>query len=684
MSARPDRARTAATQALVADLSARAEALRRLPPAHVPVTQTQWQAIIDEAGLPRRVGEMHRALVALVEHREAVGRDIGRRLIQGSRTCTALADDLASVLAELAIFKASCPEVVEMTERVARWLEQVAGWVAQGMDGPLTEAPRVEFGGVGVDDPVDAAFGVASHQLHDKKVALSDSRLLALYRDRLPELTRRCEQVVRSVSDPPVEPFGLLAPLLDLMQAPRPLLAWRAARQAHALLRRCADTDPERLRVVLLELRNRAPARAASEQRLNKAVKQRAEAGTHSEKALAGLSVYRVLLEGQLRPLGWVLLRLSGAEGSMPMVNELRERCSASDQPLLRAVAGVVLPELRNADAHEEAHFDEISGELVLEGGKLVRPGQVAASEQEVRSLVAGLELALACAVAQLEPAAAAYALRPGDPNTAAEALKHVAQRYGHAGLSLWSIHRDRSTVHVVLDELGPLSPNPCFVATMQGHGLLGGVTRWQISLKGREGVVIDLSAQVLRENLPVFLRAANWFDRMPVGTFLPCNTWTRLAVETPGQAMRAAAWWALNEVQDAIDQAEESGDFNPKLFERRILNVMAAVAATLRLLPPYDSEPLERAMDVIRQLRFSLTGMALGPSLPTLIARVIVERDLFAVPSALPTLDARPIDVVEAELLGEHVHPTRPPHQLVNQRTGDPLGGVWRAPKAG
>ena len=167
----------------------------------------------------------------------------------------------------------------------------------------------------------------------------------------------------------------------------------------------------------------------------------------------------------------------------------------------------------------------------------------------------------------------------------------------------------------------------------------------------------------------------------MPAGTFLPCNTWARLAVQPPAQAMRAAAWLALNDVQNAIDQGEETGDYDVGLLDRRVQNTVAAVMATLRLLPPYDSEPLEQALRVIRQIRFSIAGMASAPPLSYAVGQVMPERNLLATPSALPTLDPRPLDVVEAEMLGNQLYAPTPPHQMVKRRTGDPLGGIWRAP---
>lgn len=66
--------------------------------------------------------------------------------------------------------------------------------------------------------------------------------------------------------------------------------------------------------------------------------------------------------------------------------------------------------------------------------------------------------------------------------------------------------------------------------------------------------------------------------------TFLPCVTWSRLNVELPGVALRAAAWLALNDLQHAIDDAEADPVADMAWFARRVQNVINACAARWRL----------------------------------------------------------------------------------------------------
>jgi hypothetical protein len=374
---------------------------------------------------------------------------------------------------------------------------------------------------------------------------------------------------------------------------------------------------------------------------------------------MAELSAYRIMVEGQLRPWAWALLRLAGAQGEMPMVADLRDRLAASDEPLHRHLATAVIPVLRNADAHEEAYFDHLRGQLAV-GDQLVDPASVRSANIELAAIDAGVEMALACAFGQVAAVARAYSVKAGDPLTVTEALSQAEQRYGHAGLHVWSLQRTRSTVQVRLDEIDPLrSSNPCFLATLQANELVAGVTRWQIGLRAHDGWVIDLPSTVLRANWPVFERAAHWFREIPQETFLPCVTWSRLSVELPGAALRAAAWLALNDLQHAIDDAEALPMADMAWFERRVQNVINACAATLAVMPTEEAQPLEVALDLARKIRLSLAGMSLARPLEVLIDDVLRERDRLPAPPVIPTIDPRPL--TSAEAVGEaRVHPSQ------------------------
>ena len=375
--------------------------------------------------------------------------------------------------------------LADLARDSAFFLKRAASWFASGLAGPVPDAPSPPAAGqwqpTGTEDPLLAVFGVPTSELYDQRQAVSDARLLGVYRARLPELRAACDDLVRSVTESPVEMFGVLDPILEILRTQRPLLAWTTANTGLAAMRiACAD-DAMAAQRIFGELRQRGPARQASRARLAKAWSAYERATRQSERALNALSVYRIMAEGQLRPWAWTMLRLHGAHGPMPMLTELRDRLLARPEALLRQSGDALVPALRNADAHEEAHFDELSGQLVI-GDDDLEPVVVEDANEKLAALVAGLDLALACAKSQLTPVAAAYEIRPGDPKTAEESLKHAAQRYGHAGLTVWSVTRDRGTIHVILDDLGAVSHNPCFPSDHAGAPTGG----WRAALAGK------------------------------------------------------------------------------------------------------------------------------------------------------------------------------------------------------
>jgi hypothetical protein len=640
-------------------LAADAGLLRHLPPSAIALTEAQWRSVLTEADLVRTMTMFRESLAEVERQSGAVGASIAHDLRPAAVSFAGLARKVARMLWQLAAFAPTTPprpasSLAELIDGMAVALEHAGAWFRAGLDGPSPELPTVaessEWQMPGVPDPVAASLAVDRAELVDHAGEVSDARLLAVYRNRLPELTDICGRLLYSITQPPLDLFATLGPLLELLRIERPLLAWTVANQALDLIREAAAADESRVEDVFDQLRRRAAPRAASRQRLIAARRAAESATSEADRALAELSAYRIMVEAQLRPWGWALLRLAGAQGVMPMVAELRDRLAASTQPLHVYLASALIPALRNADAHEEAHFDELHGQIAVED-QLIDHSAVRSANAELAAIDAALEMALACASAQVDPVARAYSVRPGDPRSATEALSQAEQRYGHAGLRVWSFHRTRSTVQVRLDEIDPLRlSNPCFLATLQANELVAGVTRWQIGVRGREGWVIDLPSTVLRENWPVFERAARWFPEIPQETFLPCVTWARLAVELPGVALRAAAWLALNDLQHAIEEAEARATVDIPWFDRRVQNVTAACAATLRVMPAAEAQPLQIAFELARDIRYALAGIRLSQPLEVLIDEVLRERDRLPVPAVIPTVDPRPLTVAEQD----------------------------------
>jgi hypothetical protein len=82
--------------------------------------------------------------------------------------------------------------------------------------------------------------------------------------------------------------------------------------------------------------------------------------------------------------------------------------------------------------------------------------------------------------------------------------------------------------------------------------------------------------------------------------------------------------------------------------FERRVQNVINACAATLVVMPTAEAQPLQVALELAHNIRFSLAGTRASRPLEVLINDVLRERDRLPVPAVMPTIDARPLTLSE------------------------------------
>jgi hypothetical protein len=183
---------------------------------------------------------------------------------------------------------------------------------------------------------------------------------------------------------------------------------------------------------------------------------------------------------------------------------------------------------------------------------------------------------------------------------------------------------------------------------------------RFQVLLERRSQPVIDVQRNVLEANWLVWKQARSTIEAMPQSAFLPANTWTRLAVEPPADAVQAAAWLAVNDAVDACDESEalDNGAGSPTDVEAirrraarlavRLDIVVSAIAATLTILPQGENAPLETVLAVAepaaRWAGATASGMIRGP-LPIYIDRLHVLHATWPAAPVLPTLDPTPLD---------------------------------------
>src|SRR5262249_2752169 len=115
------------------------------------------------------------------------------------------------------------------------------------------------------------------------------------------------------------------------------------------------------------------------------------------DRALIVLDMYRRMVEGQLRPWAWALLRASGrSSASPPTLGSLRNQLVSHGHPVMGYMAEAILPAARNAAAHEDAWWDASQQTVVWGNGTTTVPDLVDATERAY-ALMCGAECAWSC-----------------------------------------------------------------------------------------------------------------------------------------------------------------------------------------------------------------------------------------------------------------------------------------------
>lgn len=506
------------------------------------------------------------------------------------------------------------------------------------------------------EDPCEAAFGVPYESLRDSHGTFTPARLFASYYGRNEELAERVADVLAPITDtPPPLPAAIQA-AEGLVITPRPHISLRVARDVTALVARQLHADPLGLAQPMRELKHRVERSATSHKGIIRTTRALEQASTDSERAELSLDLYRRMVEGQLRHCAWTLLRAHGySSDRVPEVGNLREQLLATGSPLLRDAAEAILPAARNAAAHEDFEWDG-TNEVVRVGEAEVTIAELEDGTERAYAFMCGAEAAWACARATWPQFAAL--IDAADPEQGFNAFntRSALTFFGTNGLQARSWSYERNVFEVSIDSLPYHLINPCFQAAVWASLCLPDASRVRVLLPEHPQPAADLSREALHATYLVWMQARAGFSVMPVSTFLPANVEARLQVELPDKAARAGAWLALNDVVDAYEEA--LGGSDPK--ERRAAELMlrldlvrSALSATMAILPPESVAPLREALDLVQPAATRISpitrGYANGPS-ATIQGRIEQLRAGWPVPAVLPTIDARPLDLMESE----------------------------------
>ena len=521
-----------------------------------------------------------------------------------------------------------------------------SGAISKGLDEVRDLADAYSF----PEDQCVAAFGVPEDDLRDGNGIFSSTRLLSAFYGRYDDLYARLRRLLQPITNTPPALLSALWPALGLLLSERPLIALRTAFRVRDLLEAGVSAHVNEIARPLRQLKLSVDSSVDNHAGMVGVIRQLDQAESDLERARLKLDLYRRMVEGQLRPWAWTLLRIHGhRDGRVPTLASLRERLVANGDPLLADAARAMLPAARNAAAHEDASWDELRIVLRTDRGE-VSVADLEDATERAYSFMLGAECAWACV--RFASTAFAAALDAEDPPNGLRGIseRDAVRHFGTNGLAVRRWTNERGVLTVLIDDLAPPAINPCFQAAMWASRLLERVERVVVTTADRQLAIMDLSRPALDATFLVWVQARAAFGEMPTCTFLPANAWARLAVETPDAAAKSAAWLALN---DAVSAYDEAIDMMTPIAEAatflapRLDLAATAVAATMAVLPPVTGGPLPRVLRVTRLagIRAALVarGGLLGPS-AQLEAEIRGLHGAWSAVAPLPTLDRRPL----------------------------------------
>lgn len=351
--------------------------------------------------------------------------------------------------------------------------------------------------------------------------------------------------------------------------------------QMDALIGRFLAADHEtgsavRSHLTLMEPAMRRATNAAA--RASQVVREAGDSDETRANALA--DSYKRLVEGSFRQFSWAMFCLGeGTWNAPPTLGVLRDRLVAAGGWLGQVTSRVVIPELRNGEAHETLVWDGFAEHFVTEGVQ-ISAQQVVDSAELAQCIVAGCEAGLA-AIRFLDLSGPVPPLPEHDEPGRMPTWRRVQAFFGTNRLRLLDASLNTRHASLSVERLGLTDVNPCIQALVLSRRLLPSVETFSVRDSGGE-VMISVSADALAATMPAWEFAVSNLDQIPLATFLPANLDARMRIEQHNIAIRSAAWIAVDDAVGIIDGSPEVWDEEDRsLIDTRLHVVELAVRTT-------------------------------------------------------------------------------------------------------
>lgn len=632
----------------------------RATAATVPVARSTWkQALADASIGPGTRDEFDAAIRAVTA---STGTSDARALRKSSEVLARFSVSLADALTLIgALGPSPHGRVDELRSLVLATAAATLGDPATAPAGMQEEFQRNLARLLEVDegfsaDPFESAFGVSAGEVVDDQGVFSMPRLLAHYAHRYDDLEALVAQVLVPLTRQPLPLLSAIRSATALLTE-RPFLALKSATGVRALITDLASEDADAAAAPLRALKYRVDKSATNRAGITRVLIQIEKTDSVSDRNVMKLDVYRRMVEGQLRPWAWTLLRLRGADlPSMPEISSLRERLRSDGHWLLSDAADCLLSAARNASAHEDVEWDE-QAQLLVVGDEPLDPDVIEDATERCYAFMAGAEAGWA--VSRAESKDLASSLDRDDDTRRSRTLTNegAIACFGTNGIHVSSYVRNLNTLSVTIGEPSPISINPCFQAVLQAFLYAEDIETVVVKVPGRERPIIEMYRPPAIVTVPIWLLAARTFGFMPESTFLAMNAWARLTVELPDEAGLAALRLGLNDALHAYNEHADSQDpagAGLATLACRLTIVSSAIAATMSVLPPDAGSALAKGFEIVDEARRRASGglPAILPTQARLQSDEVRIRTLYdGLPSVavVPTLSRLPLHLEEA-----------------------------------
>ncbi|MEX5711129.1 hypothetical protein AB1484_23235 [Parafrankia sp. FMc6] len=500
------------------------------------------------------------------------------------------------------------------------------------------------------EDPYQAAFGIPAASPENAWRIPGTVRVLTAFHGRSDELDEVLDAVLGVFPVRPEHPFDAIQAAGALVNAPRQLNAVKAAVGVYRLVEQRMAVDPVGTATPLRELMWRVDRSAANNRSMNltiRTLREAGEVGKEDEQAMVALDLYRKMVEGQLRPWAATLLRIRGRRlVRTPELATLRNQLLSDGHPLLISAAAPILSVARNAAAHEDYAWDDANQRLTI-GDSTVTREELRTATDQVYSFMSGAESGWACARAA-SPELGRLLDSPG-PETRPRTLdEHRAvAAFGGFGLHVKDYRHEHGEFVVDLDALPADQVAYCCEAILRASQYLADPVRITVTVRdGRQAPAFDIDRSVLDVAWTARQSANDLSIGQTPSTFLPLLAAARCAAETPQDAARAAAWFAVNDLVVAFDEMRgvlpsEAG-VGPHVLAEHLVVTTAGLEATAAVLPHTAYRPVRRILTLAGRMTEALRstdGDAVRDSrLDVLAAGARALRDRWPVPALLPT----------------------------------------------